>query len=96
MPPVPPTAVVLTTENGLHRIPPCRSDFTRPWFLYDYVDPAAKFRRQGSDDDWADQDYVEMGDDLGALVDEPEEDTKPVLSHDYQCVYMGHTDPLAF
>ena len=88
MPLIPPNANILTGENGLQQLPPCRSDFTRPWFLYDYVDPAAKFRRMDVEYDWTNPEhYVDMGEDMDALMDEPEEGTKPTFVYGYQYVY---------
>jgi hypothetical protein len=53
--------------------------------MYDYVDPAAKFRRMPNDYDWeSKEDFVEAGGDGNALVDDPEEGTIPVFVQGYK------------
>lgn len=60
----------INSEDSLHPLPPGRPDFTRPWFLYDYVDPAAMFRRVCG---WGDDvDYISEGENSEDLSDNPE------------------------
>lgn len=53
------------TENSLHCVPASRErDMTRPWYLYDYVEPAGRFRVMPSDYNWEErEDYVDIDDD---------------------------------
>ena len=84
MPQVPPNSNPLTIENNLHLVPNSQIDFTRPWFICDWVDPAPKFRRMGDDYDWDNPDEcVSMGEDQSALADIREEGTKPVFVYGY-------------
>jgi hypothetical protein len=74
----------MTHENQLHVIPPHRTELERPWFFYDYEDPAAKFRIMPADYDWEQaSDFVDAGDDPAALVDDPTEGALPVFVEGY-------------
>lgn len=57
----------------------------RPWYLFDYVDPAPKFRRipEGTSTSKV---YLSEGDDDAQLTDTPpiEEESKPVYVHHYK------------
>ena len=78
-------------RSNLNLLPPQGACIDRPWFMFDFIDPAPKFRvmRDGEDEDeW----YVSEGDEMDCLVDVPEEGTvaKPVevLGHQCVCVLM--------
>jgi len=85
-PPVPPDAAPINTTNRLHLLPQgIRRDDARPWFAYDWVDPAPKFRHMGAQGGKKrkEKDYVPEGEDMEMLTDNPEDDTKPVEVQGY-------------
>ena len=52
-------------------------DTARPWYFYDFVDPAPKFRDMGPDYEWdSEADYVSEGE--GPLSDNPGDRKAPV------------------
>jgi len=89
-PAAPEDAAPINIENKLHILPPetKAKDFSRPWFLYDWVDPAAKFRRMGEQIDrrFTDPDVSE-GEDDGAILDDPEEGAIPISVPGYVYVH---------
>jgi hypothetical protein len=76
----------MSRENQLGQIPRRPSGSTKIWFMYDYVDPAAKFRMMPLDYDWNNkEDFVGAGEDEYALVDDHEhQKTIPVFVEGYQ------------
>jgi hypothetical protein len=85
-PPIPKGAHVMNVENQLDKLPRRPSGSTKIWFMYDYVDPAAKFRMMPLDYDWNNkEDFVDAGEDEQALVDDHEhQKTIPVFVEGYQ------------
>lgn len=85
-PETPPDSHRLTGKNGLDRLPPDRRISSRPCFIYDYVDPAPKFRMMGENYDWSTApDYIVEGRNLEDLVENHEErKTIPVLEPGYK------------
>jgi hypothetical protein len=83
--PAPDGTPTIMIENNLNY---CSSDHDvhRPWFIFDVIDPVAKFRMMGPDYDWASgEDYVEKGNDSSALVDEHVEGKSlPVMVYGYE------------
>jgi hypothetical protein len=87
-PKIPKNVESIMAENSLDLLPPGRQDYTRPWFLYDYEDPAAKFRLMGAGYDWSkEEDFVERGENEAALIDYPRDEAKPVMVYGYQYVH---------
>lgn len=85
-PRIPPGARPINGKNGLDLFPPGGCFLERPWFIYDHVDPAPKFRIMGEDYDWSSAPfYVAEGDNPEDLVDTHEEGkTLPVLVFGYK------------
>lgn len=96
-PALPEDADSIMEENGLETLPPSRLDFSRPWFLYDFVDPAPKFRVMDDKHDWSrNEEAVSSGSNDDKLIDEPlPGNSIPVLVKSYQCVFT-HTHSFVF
>lgn len=72
--PQPPSdASAVNLANSLHTVPRSRRDFDRYWILYDWIDPAPRFKRMGPEHDSlspntpADIEMVDSGEETDGL-----------------------------
>jgi hypothetical protein len=73
---------VINIENLLHQEPPGSTKPDKPWYFFDYIDPAAKYRRGYSHVSTVD--FVPEGEEDTSLTDNEEyEDGKPVQVYGY-------------
>jgi hypothetical protein len=84
MPKVPKNADEINVDNGFHQLPPSRLDFKRPWFIYDYEDPAPKFRWVDTNHTSREDGYISEGRDEATLDDTRRAGMKPVYVGVYQ------------
>ena len=85
-PSIPPDAAPVNRENRLNTIPTSNMEkrWKRPWYLFDFVDPAPKFRHlEDKFDSLKEKDDVSEGDFSDELMDNPSADTKPVSVYGY-------------
>ena len=85
-PSIPANAAPVNRENCLNAIPTSNRQkrWNRPWYLFDFVDPAPKFRHLEDEfDSLREKDDVSEGDYSEDLTDNPSTDTKPVSVYGY-------------
>ncbi|KAF9642381.1 hypothetical protein BDM02DRAFT_3193380 [Thelephora ganbajun] len=89
LPRLPEGAHTLSQVNQLHRLL-ARRDFSRPWLVFDSVDPAPKFRRMGPEFDWSNPlADVPEGNNPDAITDKHVEgETLPVVVPGYSQMYL--------
>lgn len=82
---LPANAAAVNRENQLNIVPPGYSmNWNRPWYLFDIVEPVAKFRHLGNGFSSLEGEVdVTEGSDSEDLTDHPGEDTKPVVVYTY-------------
>jgi len=90
---LPKDATPINAINRLHVLPrgTAKGDWARPWYLYDMVDPAAKFRKVPDDYDHEDP-YISEGEVSEDLSDSAGDDKVPVQVYGYMCVPISTTE----
>ncbi|KAF9643091.1 hypothetical protein BDM02DRAFT_3192226 [Thelephora ganbajun] len=89
LPRLPEGAHTLSHVNQLHHLL-ARRDFSRPWLVFDSVDPAPKFRRMGLEFNWSNPPAdIPEGNDPDAIMDKHVEgETLPVVVPGYSQMYL--------
>jgi hypothetical protein len=79
---LPPDVSPINLENRLHSFSPgMREDATRPWYMFDFVDPGPKYRDRP---DGFTGDFISEGGENDYLYDEPGKDRVPIFVPGYQ------------
>jgi hypothetical protein len=79
---LPPGVNPLNLENRLHSLSPgMREDPTRPWYMFDFVDPAPKYRDRPNG---FTGDFISEGGETDYHYDEPANNRVPILVPGYE------------